>query len=222
MKNKFGFTLAEILIAIVIIGVIATFTIHTAHNHAMKQKTEKKVAQFYSIINAAMRRSYIDNGILPELERSKMSYNGNVTWLMTYLLPYVNYVEYSNCGDTNSFRTNAVCVRLANGTLFEFVSGTDGGDILFFPDGQFFNSTNKSQRLQRKFFAFQFAKKLASNQNTISQTGFIEPYVFTWNGTRNGLINDSQYGCKNGSKGPWFCTKMLELNGWKIPNDYPW
>jgi hypothetical protein len=52
-----------------------------------------------------------------------------------------------------------------------------------------------------------------------------EPYIFEWNGTRQHLISSSSYGCnkQNSKKGKaTYCTKLIQMNGWKIPKDYPW
>lgn len=43
-----------------------------------------------------------------------------------------------------------------------------------------------------------------------------EPYKYYWNGSRESL----EYNCKNSH--PEYCTALIQINGWKIPDDYPY
>ncbi len=169
-----------------------------------------------------MLRSYVDNGEIRELARSDYNYNQNLQWLQTHILPYMSYISASNCNDPNQYRKNAVCVQLTNGELFEFVVDYNGADILFFPDGKWLN-IQKEPRVQRRVFPFQFSKRAQGMDDTVIKSKiFVEPYSYTWNGSKSDLYNNSNYGCKNGKKGKWFCGKIIQDNGWTIPDDYPW
>ena len=52
-----------------------------------------------------------------------------------------------------------------------------------------------------------------------------EPYKYGWDGTKDGLYNgitlNSVFvgGCNKNNVG--FCTALIQYNGWKIPDDYP-
>lgn len=59
--NK-GFTLAEVLITLGIIGVVAALTIPTVVNKYREQATMAKVKKAYSIINQAYQKAAYDNG----------------------------------------------------------------------------------------------------------------------------------------------------------------
>lgn len=52
-----------------------------------------------------------------------------------------------------------------------------------------------------------------------------EPYAAGWDGTENSLKNHANYGClnKNSNSQVWhsYCTKWIQYNNWKIPDDYP-
>lgn len=44
-----------------------------------------------------------------------------------------------------------------------------------------------------------------------------------WDGTENMLKTDSIRGCYVESATlKSYCTKLIQLNGWEIPEDYPW
>ena len=50
----------------------------------------------------------------------------------------------------------------------------------------------------------------------------IEPYTKNWDGTIENLYNNSALGCKQEvTNERAYCTKIIQMNGWKIPKDYP-
>jgi hypothetical protein len=74
-------------------------------------------------------------------------------------------------------------------------------------------------------FAFRFQPKMTIdwNQDDVrlkyAINSIFEPYAFNWDGTMEGLTGEANsYSC---SRTGIFCTKLIQLNGWKIPKDYP-
>ena len=61
-SRKIAFTLAEVLITLGIIGVVAALTIPTLMANQRKKVVETRLAKFYSSINQAIVRSEVDNG----------------------------------------------------------------------------------------------------------------------------------------------------------------
>ena len=59
---KNGFTLAEVLITLVIIGVIAAMTIPTLMNNTNKQEHVTRLKKSYSVLSQATRRIIADRG----------------------------------------------------------------------------------------------------------------------------------------------------------------
>ncbi len=55
----------------------------------------------------------------------------------------------------------------------------------------------------------------------VQSADFVEPYVFMWDGTKEGLKKDT-WACVKGCTNCGYCTKMIQMNDWKIPDDYPW
>ena len=55
-----GFTLAEVLITLGIIGVVAAMTIPTLNNHLRGKKLESQFKKTYSELNQAARGFYAD------------------------------------------------------------------------------------------------------------------------------------------------------------------
>lgn len=61
LHNKSGFTLAEVLITLVIIGVIAALTIPTAINNTKEQELKSQFAKAYSTVSQALYKTEMNN-----------------------------------------------------------------------------------------------------------------------------------------------------------------
>ena len=61
-KKKAAFTLAEVLITLGIIGIVAAMTLPTLIANYQKKVVETRLISFYSKINQAYRMSYAENG----------------------------------------------------------------------------------------------------------------------------------------------------------------
>ena len=57
-----AFTLAEVLITLGIIGVVAAMTLPSLMNKIQKRDTAARLKKFYSAMNQAINRSTVDNG----------------------------------------------------------------------------------------------------------------------------------------------------------------
>ena len=211
--KKCALTLAEVLITLGIIGVVAAITIPSLVTNYQKHVVETKLAKFNSTMNQAMRLSMIDNGDPDSwLERNhNYSYPETVEFMNTYFLPYIKYIKTDPSPSQNGIR-----VTLLDGSLFSFSVTQDGGDIVYYVNG-------KPEINPRNKFQYQFTKRAdLSGWEKVNSSGYIEPYVFMWNGNVTHLKNGNTWACKKGCTNCGYCTKLIQLNGWKIPKDYPW
>ncbi len=211
-SKRAAFTLAEVLITLGIIGVVATMTIPTIVTSYQKSVVENRVKKFYTLINQTVKMSVVDNGEtvnwLPA-PNPNPNYDYNLKYLQTYFLPYLKYLKYEECVD------NSACVYLSDGTMFSFSVDINGADIRFFVNGKY-------EKNPRNHFVFQFNKKRALEfDQTFTSQNLVEPYIMGWDGEHATLLDGYFRSC-NRNAGMHFCTKLLEQNGWKIPNDYPW
>ena len=203
----FGFTLAEVLITLGIIGVVAAMTLPSVINHYQKQTTALKVKKFYNMMNNAINRSIVDNGDVNTWypERKANTYGDNVNFLKTYILPYIKYDRYEK-----SPTSSAVYIYLTYGGMIAFNVNGNGCDISYYLN-------NKHEKSPRNSFSFAFNRKNTSNPT------FIEPYTWSWNGQYETLkTSSSSLGCRKKCTDCGYCTKILQLNDWKFPDDYPW
>ena len=128
-KQKRGFTLAEVLITLGIIGVVAAMTIPTLMSTFAKQRTETQLKAFYSRINQTIKMSIADNGD-PDgwVEEKAYSYNEQVDFLKQYIFPYMKNLGYKEC----TIRQVGVCIYLMDGGAMWFSVDRNGGDIEYY------------------------------------------------------------------------------------------
>lgn len=243
-KNKFtllnprfcfkspAFTLAEVLITLGIIGVVAALTIPTLTASYRRQVVETRLAKFYSTINQALKFAENDYGSMATwdelgsgLEKDE---NGNLTtnskampWVEKYLLPYIK-------ADVKRVTTNSngcVLLYFPDGSLVAIA----GAGWYFFPkasDYQEFEDGNGQIRINsqqgRKSFGFFFFNGECNSTACKYVPKGVAPYKWGWDGNRATLLNSQSIGCKkNVSNTQAYCTALIEMNNWKFPKDYP-
>ena len=76
----------------------------------------------------------------------------------------------------------------------------------------------------KNYFSFRFNPVLVAGQdkdkNKYSVKSTFEPYAWNWDGTREGLLNPSNVMACGGRYNN-YCGKLIQYEGWKIPDDYP-
>ncbi len=209
VRRKASFTLAEVLITLGLIGVIAAMTMPSLILNYQKEKTLSYVKKFYNEINNALRMAAVENGDvdlwMPEPKST--TYVDNLDFVQKYLLPYIKYFNYNNC------YSNRVCVFLTYG-MFTFYADTNGGDVAFYVN-------SKRELNPKNYFLFQFNKK--NDNSNLSFKPVVEPYALSWDGEYSTLKTDGHFGCNHTASSPYaYCTKWIQMNNWKIPDDYPW
>ncbi len=142
-KGYKGFTLAEVLIALAILGVIATFTLPKIIYTSQDEKYNAIAKEVGGIITTAYQQ-HQNSGLVTTATKSPD------------LIPYLNYVKYdtsSTLDDTFTVGTLTCtslepCVRFHNGALLFFrrysFSGTNTTNNIWFaldPDGKVTDGT---------------------------------------------------------------------------------
>ena len=221
-SGKSAFTLAEVLITLAIIGVIAALVMPFLITSYQKRVVENKLKKFYSTMNQALKLSAVENGDLlsPVNMGRNYTYQENLNWLYTYILPHIKYSKIEKAASGQ-----AVCVYLGNGDGFKFSIDSNGADLIFvvnLKDKDLNNYHVNNSHIARQKFNFQFFKRQQGYSANLNSTNFIEPYIYNWDGSVETLKTHSSSGCKKSGTNCNFCTKLIQLNGWKIPADYPW
>ena len=124
-RRKFAFTLAEVLITLGIIGVVAAITMPVLIQNQTNRETEVKLQKFYSVFNQAIKRSIVDNA---EMSTWDTSLPG-AEFDDKYIIPYLQVVEVvENTPILGSTTGNKYI--LADGTAF---ANYYNGGIIFYP-----------------------------------------------------------------------------------------
>lgn len=96
IKRLKGFTLAEVLITLLIIGIVAAMTLSVLINNYQKKVTGTKLQKAYSILTNALRMAEADYGGGAFPLRNKihsvvsLSNNDNYKIFETYFVPHLN------------------------------------------------------------------------------------------------------------------------------------
>jgi len=235
-----AFTLAEVLITLAIIGVVAAMTIPTLISGYKKSVVEVKLSKFNAMMTQVVKLSTIDNG-----DTSTWDISDNETFYNKYLAPYLKVASTEKVDDIH------FNIYMQDGTAFQLEKQSTL-HMYFYPDAHTI-SNNETTNAGINTFVFLFYPKSGvklQHPNFCNSpflgdgTGFV-PYFYydsiendywdyenncrvvvypTDENLRDVLINESRYGCSASGKsggGGAYCTKLIQMNGWKIPKDYP-
>ncbi len=232
--RKVAFTLAEVLITLGIIGVVAALTIPTLISNNNKRIVETRLAKFYSNINNAIELSEVDNGPKEKWDELNDGYlkdeNGDddentsvvTAWFDVYFKPYLIYTKEATW-------LGRSVLYFPDGSLIWF----SGSSWYFFPKAKDFEDTivakgaNLSTKtiVGTKAFTFKFKPSWSADPNKpyYYKKG-VEPYCNSscLENNDSSLLNDTSVGCNvNSTNESALCTALIRRNGWKIPDDYP-
>ena len=227
-KKKAAFTLAEVLITLGIIGIVAAMTLPTLIASYNKQECSVRLKKFYSTMSNAFNLATIDYGAMrywefPNELGNKLQMSN---FAKTYLFPYL--VGIRECvSDTNS---GSICSQYAgnilhigahalyifeDGSCFAMDSGGVNdihGAIHIIYD---YNCMKKPNEFGKDVFEF-----------IIDWWKYEDKYTFKAGGysvlnmtTREELLNY----CKNAQDSDKLeCAALIQYDGWEIKDDYPW
>lgn len=203
-----GFTLAEVLITLGIIGIVAALTIPTLVSKYQKHVVETRLKKFYSTMNEAIKLSEMENGDKKEWEfETDNNPYSEATLRKFYEEYFAKYlknvrVEYNKVSDDGGLD-----IFFADGSVVQIEYG--GKDYTYCIN----EKRLKKYKMEygKECFMFGFYPTAINYKAEYRNKG-IEPYVpHTWDHTREGLFI-----C-----GGLCYTKLIQLNNWTIPEDYP-
>ena len=226
-KKHLGFTLAEVLITLGIIGVVAAMTIPTLITSYQKHVTVTKLQKAISILNQAYKLSFDDNGEPSATEAYAM---GSEEYFKQYWAPYIKTAvictTYQECGyksitpwlESNGNQITIVVVDKKCRTTFYT---SDGFLYIIFtaqgtsnPEGTVqnthvyvdINGGEGPNILGRDVFILTRVEK---------EGGGVQPFGYE---KSSSIINAS---CSKKGAG-YYCAEKIRRSGWKIEKDYPW
>lgn len=200
-----GFTLAEVLITLGIIGIVAALTIPVLISSYKKKVYSSRLKEFYSVMTQAVQLSEIENGPRNTWKKHSLSENydedGNLDtaaasshcydFFITYIAPYIKYVNEDIKTNRKFYFINGMSVTMWNGNCIDMnvdVNGDAGPNTAGID-----------------FYNFQMCldSKIILNPGP------------TFDGSRDELVQK----CKDS---PSYCTSLLKFDNWEFKEDYPY
>jgi len=133
-NNFYGaFTLAEVLITLGIIGVVASMTLPALINNTQNRQLQTGLQKAYSTLNQALLMYANDNGepVTSSLGRRQ---------LKQILLKYIRIVK--DCGNGSTGGVDRACVSSPNIDIYKNFNGKSSISYPYFDDGQFVMNDN--------------------------------------------------------------------------------
>lgn len=220
---KKAFTLAEVLITLGIIGVVAALTLPTLMANYRKHVVVTKLQKIYSVINQAINMSNAEYGDVSGWVKDcggsstpTCTHQEAIDWFNTYIGKHLEIVKIEDLQDKKDF-----LVYLKDGSILQW--GIYLYDVMYYINSKALENEQNGINT----FSFRFNPVLLEHQNT--EAGRIdtktaikptfEPYSMYWDGTREQLIEGHDYSC--GGQYHSFCAKLIQVDGWRISKDYP-
>jgi prepilin-type N-terminal cleavage/methylation domain-containing protein len=191
-----AFTLAEVLITLGIIGIVATLTIPGLIANYKKKETVTRLKKAYSTMAQAIQLSEVDNGDAASWSYPPFrDFDKTEEFVNQYILPYFKYLK----AEKGNYA--GIDITLVDGSSFEI---TMGGciDILY--------DINGDSKAPNQFGRDMFHILLCGD-------GKVQPYygLANSNSTREELLAACQ------ENGQW-CVGLIMHDGWEFKDDYPW
>ena len=228
-----AFTLAEVLITLGIIGVVAAMTMPALIANYNNHITEVRLKKFYSIFNQAIQQSVAENGDTSTwdysfsgqydddkqetLEDYSGVLNGNFD---KYIAPYMKIVDKKVVTSQNNALYKVQLYYLPDGSAFGYPL-IHNREIYFFPKNavrclENYKTIKDSGAIC--VFTFEFYPNNSNKDWKYLYRKGLEPFLYQWDGNVETLRAGATYSC---GKSRGYCTALIAYNGWKIPKDFP-
>ena len=232
---KKAFTMAEVLITLMILGVIATLTIPALIQNHQKKSTAVAVKKAYSEILQATQKSIADNG-----STDGWSANSSMAFFEQYLYPYLQIKSKNSFNDiypngwlqVSGKKETELSVVKGYGVVYTLNNGMTYTVNIYIENKKArwtsilvdINGKNPPNKLGRDIFVIS-----AGNTNSNCQIVVPAGTCGTYDGTpidfnRNNIMakdNIHNYQCNKNGRGI-YCLALIMADGWKIADDYPW
>ena len=224
-----AFTLAEVLITLGIIGIVAAMTLPTMIMNHRKQVTVNKVKKFYTVMSQATNSAIAEYGSMEDWQGFTTTRNGEEmqNWFDTYLKPYLKVIdEFVKTDEETGYST--LFVVLSDGSVLSMVNwaGSAKSDdnanhvqdnhnglihLSYLTDKKLIDDVD-SRIWCVNTFSFLFYSPLKDQY-------FFQPYTYQANTpekyNREFFIEQVKGGNTQ------YCAAIMMFDGWQIKSDYP-
>ena len=224
-----AFTLAEVLITLGIIGVVAAMTLPTMIMNHRKQVTVNKVKKFYTVMSQATNSAIAEYGSMEDWQGFTTTRNGEEmqNWFDTYLKPYLKVIdEFIKTDEETGHST--LFVILSDGSVINMTNwaGSAKSDdnanhvqdnhnglihLSYLTDKKLIDDVDSRIGCVNTF-SFLFYSPLKDQY-------FFQPYTYQANTpekyNREFFIEQVKGGNYQ------YCAAVMMFDGWQIKSDYP-
>ncbi len=229
MKKDLAFTLAEVLITLGIIGVVAAITIPGLIANYQKRQVATQLKETYSIMQQAIKLSEEDNGGVDTWDTKLTGKQFYEKYMQNYLKGMNTYttselnkiaprklLNNSNYYGTTYNGGNSSHFTLINGAMItmNLNSSTDIGMWV----GIDVNGISRPNKVGRDTFLFFLSPQYGLR--ALGDLGTPKSWSFG-RYKRDTVMGSNGNACAKGKTGYW-CTALIIQDGWVISKDYPW
>ncbi|MBR6163628.1 prepilin-type N-terminal cleavage/methylation domain-containing protein [bacterium] len=216
----FAFTLAEVLITLVIIGVIAAITVPTLITKYQKEQTVTRLKKVYSTLSQTTARAIADNGPIETWEIGlPNNSNDAISFINKYIAPYINIIKapkdisegwdsifYLLNGNEASYGEGDVRFYISDGTsVTSYIYKNSNSTVIRLDMYIDINGDKKPNKVGRDIFFFIYDLK----------QGIFSP--INPSSSRNDILSNC-----NKQKSGTYCATLIMKDSWQIKDDYPW
>ncbi len=215
LSRKYAFTLAEVLITLGIIGVVAAMTMPALIQHYKKQEASAKLKKFYSMMSQAILMSEAHNGPISDWNHPERLADKNNTiienpedrreFFNKYLKPYLKTVKSESTDEKDD------TVILSDGSMIHLESGYCTG-LLYDINGDKKPNVHGRDRFSFVICPDSYKKTYIDANHNFGV--YYQSYASTK--SRDELVNECK---KEGNSNS--CTVLLMYDNWEFKDDYP-
>ena len=248
--KKLAFTLAEVLITLGIIGVVAALTLPTLIQKYQKQQAVTQLKATYTILAQAFEQAQADYGDVStwgidaiygqdandNKNREEVGKNVAETYLLPYIKPLKNYALTSlqNIGysgvfnldgtiDNYSYSFKRYTMVLTNGAIVAIGVNSGCAAYKYDENGNKYCSTS----ILSDIYIITDINGL-KKPNTMGKDVFVMQLnsnkfdFYKYSGGADTRAWIVRNACTKGSNENRLCGRLIQLDGWEIKSDYPW
>jgi len=225
--RKNAFTMAEVLITLGIIGIVAAMTLSSLINTYKKKTTAAKLQQAYNFLQRTFIMAQNEYGDMKNWECSRAHSCSPEEFSKKYIIPYfqnphitaysslvaAGYKEYPKALNGETTMTGWRYYIKTNQGYYYMVSYYDVGDERrVYGVSIDINGINPPNIIGRDIFEATYGYNISpQNHYKLQMSNY-------YNRSKEQLL---QSDCNTNGHGG-YCGAIIEMDGWEIKDDYPW
>ena len=235
--RKCAFTLAEVLITLGVIGVVAAMTLPTVIKKYQQKVTVERLKSAYSTLYQAIKMSEIDNGPTTDWEFPSQDANLEIQkdFMEKHFTPYLKNIKicqtYQQCLGKNAYHLDGT--QVGSRIMSRYVINLPNGvAVAFWARGEYkiidiaidINGSKGPNIVGKDIFYLLIDNKGDSNY-FFGKNQPVGSFHFYGQGKSNNDLKTKDYACSKtlgtNLRGT-YCGALIMQSGWKIPDGYPW